>query len=186
MINFDAKVECGPEYVALRELDHKNEIKVGNLVLSNHSMANEKLAKYKVESVGSVAAKEYGLKIGDYVLADKCASFYHSYPVSLFKYNNVIAKANEDFSEFKPVKNTIFVAEDEFNKVYGNFMVNANSDHIRTGTIVDMNISEDDFNDYPFKVGDHVMLVKGGDVISMNGKHMFIFKPDMLICKIVD
>ena len=189
MINFDKKVVCGPEYVALREMPKASEIKVGNLVLSNHSMANEKLAHYVIEDIGFVAAKEFGLKVGDYVLADKSASFYHSSPVALFKYTNVILKTNEDRTEFYPLKNSVFVSEDEYDKSMNGFVINVNTDKIRTGKIIDMNISEDDYNDYPFKVGDHVMLVRTGDFVSMNSKtlqKLWIFKPEMLICKLED
>ena len=37
---------------------------------------------------------------------------------------------------------------------------------------------------YPFKPGDHVMLTKGADVVESHGKTMYIYKKDMVVCKI--
>ena len=41
-------------------------------------------------------------------------------------------------------------------------------------------------DEYPFKEGDKVMLVKGGDVVSFGNSRIHIFKKDMIVCTIED
>ena len=40
--------------------------------------------------------------------------------------------------------------------------------------------------DYPFKEGDHVMLVRKGDVVSIGSETYWIFDPDQIICKLIE
>lgn len=187
-INFDKTVICGPEYVALREIDSG---KIGQteagFFISEEAAENNKLGFYKVQNVGEEARKNYGLKEDDYVMADRLASFYHTSPVCLMKYTNVIVKTNENRTEYKPLKNMIFVEEEKKEiKNSNGFYLQNDPNELRLGTIIDMNVDEKDFPNLPFKVGDKVMLVRGGDLVQFGQRMFFVFKPDQIICKVVE
>lgn len=178
--NFDKQVICGQEYVALREIDMGDKIDVNGFVLTNTVRTNEKLGVFKVESIGKWAAEISGVKPGDIVYADRLSSFYHSSPVALMEIRNVIAKYSEN--GLVPLKNSVIVQEDETQEEnVGGFYVAANKP--RTGVIVSMGEVDEDFN---FRPGDRVMLVKGGDCIEIGGKKMYAFAPEKIICKIVE
>ena len=66
-IKFVKKLECGPEYVAVRIIENCEELKVGNIWLTAKANANDRLAHAQIESVGSKAAEEYG------VFSDVCS-----------------------------------------------------------------------------------------------------------------
>lgn len=192
MVEFDKKVLCGPSYVALREVQKNttHNLNVGGIVLADTSLANEKLGHYIIEDIGEIAAYEFDLKVGDYVLADKLASFYHSQPVCLMTYNNIILKTNHDRTEIHPVKNKIIVEEDKSEIVNtGGIYLQTNPDKLRFGKIIEMNVVPDPTSpvkDYPFKEGDHVMLVRKGDMVSIGNKTYWIFDPDQIICKLLE
>ena len=38
--------------------------------------------------------------------------------------------------------------------------------------------------DIPYKKGDTVMLSKGGDSFQVGDQHVFIYKHDMVVCKV--
>lgn len=186
MIEFDQKIDkIGADYVALRDVDRNTVIDMGGIVLSETDLANNKLGYYQVEAVGSNAEKEYGLKVGDYVLADNLAKFYKSTPVCLMKYVNVIIKTNKDKTEYKPLKNMVLVKKanpdvDSFDGIY----VQKERFFANIGEIVDKNIA--DGVDFPFEIGDKVLLTTGADVIDIGKNNYFIYKHDMIICKIED
>lgn len=191
MVHFDQKVLPGPSYVALRFWNNKDSShseNVGGIYLADNSASNSRLANYVVEAVGEIAEAEYGLKVGDHVVADKAASFYHSEPIALMAYNNVILKANEDFTKYYPLKNKVLVEEDE-TKVEnsGGIYLAVNPDTLRTGTIIDMNVvpaKDSPCQTYPFKIGDHVMLVRKGDFVMAGTQKLWVFDPDQIICKL--
>ena len=182
---FDEQVICGQDYVALREINPGDKIDVNGFVITNSVMQNDKLGVYKVESIGDWASVNSGVKVGDIVYADRLASFYHSSPVALMEIKNVIAKCSSEKAEdILPLRNTIIVEEcEQQQEDMGGFYVASNSP--RTGIIRDMDI-EETRTGYPFKIGDRVMLAKGGDFVAAGGKKLFIFTPDKIICKIVE
>lgn len=180
-IMFDRKCVPAADYVVLRVLDRGDDLNVGGIYLTKSEFANDRLGFYKVEAVGKNAAAEYGLEIGDYVVADRLAQVCKTEPVAVMKYVNVIAKTNETNDKFFPLKNMVFVQDgDDSVDDVGGILVTNYSKKLRTGKIVSMNIS--DGVDVPYKVGDEVMLVKGGDSFQIGSEHVWIYKHDMIAC----
>ena len=184
-IQFDKKVKCGPEFVALRILDKCDKIEFGGIYLPQTTATNMRLGFYVIEDIGSKASEETGLSVGDYVLADRLSSFAHTEPVCLMKYNNIICLTNKDRSKYMPLRNQVFVEHDKKEDVsnVGGVYVQNYTAKLNTGTIISINADDDAA--LPFEVGDKVMLVKGGDQIDLGDTTFTIYKPDMLICKFV-
>lgn len=184
-IKFDKKVKCGAEFVALRIINKCDNLKIGDIYVPQTSGSNERLGFYLVEDVGTKAAEEYGLRVGDFVLADRLSSFGHTEPIAIMRYNNVICKTDQYQSTFSPLRNMLFVQPtnaEEITNVDGVFVPHY-AEKLNTGTIVACNFDKD--LNLPFSVGDEVMLVKGGDHIMLGNNDFFIYKHDMLICKFV-
>lgn len=184
-IHFDKKCIPASEYVVLRVIDRNDNMALGGILISEGSYSNDRLGFYRVEEVGEKAAEEYGLKKGDYVLADRLAQVYKTSPIAVMKYVNVIVRTNADNTQYFPLKNMVFV-KDEKNTTQnvGGILVNNYSAQVRVGEVVAMNI--DDSVRVPFKVGDRVMLSKGGDSFQIGTEHVFIYKHDMIVCVVKD
>ena len=184
-IEFDKKVVCGPEFVAVRILENCDELRVGTIWLPAMSESNARMAHCIIEDVGTKAAEEYGIKTGDYVMIDRLSTFAHTAPVAVLKYNNVICKTNADKSEFFPLRNMIFVEPDQKGEVtdVGGIAVANYAEKLNTGKITKMNCDED--KKLPFAVGDDVIVTKGADVMQLGDTTLHIFKHDMIICKVV-
>lgn len=185
-IHFDEKCVPNHDYVVIRVVDNAQLLKAKNIILSENAFSNEKLAFGKIEAVGKNAAREYKLEPGQYCLFDRLATFYHTEPVCVVKYNNVIVLTNENRSDYFPVGSTLFV--DETKEAYENkkgvFVANTEESEIHSGVISKMNLLET--QDFPFSIGDKVMLTKGADHVTIDGKQFFIYKPESVIVKIVD
>lgn len=191
MITNEFNKKCIPniDNVVLRIVDNAKNVVLDDsgLVLSESSFSNQKLSLCIVEDPGKTGAEKYDLKVGDYVLADRLASFYHTSPVCIMNYDNVIVKTNKDRSEIHPLKNLIFVekikakASDD-----SGFVLNATDDFlIHYGKIVEINI--DDSIDFPFSVGDIVIINRGArESITFNGKQILVYKPENIIAKVLD
>lgn len=185
-IHFDEKCVPNHEFVVIRIIDNAKLLKAGNIILAETAFENEKLAFGIIEAVGKKAAEEYCLKPGQYCLFDRLSTFYHTEPVCIVRYNNVIVLTNEDRSDYFPVGGTLFVDEtkDSYQEKKGVFIANTEENEAHTGKIVKMNLREGK-DDFPFKLGDEVMLVKGADHVKLNGKMIFVYKPESVIVKIV-
>lgn len=185
LIHFDKKCIPTDEYVVL-EMMRKDNIKTtSGIILPDTAYANERLGFYKVIEVGKTAFEEYGLKSGDYVVGDRLASTMQSYPITLMKYYNIIAKTNETNTTFSPLKNMVFV-RDERNDVtqMGSLYVKNYKKRMNIGEIVAMNISDD--ITVPYKKGDMVLISKGGDSFQVGTEHVFIYKHDMICAKVCE
>lgn len=186
-IEFDKKLKCGPEYVAVRIIENCEDLKVGSIWLPQAANANERLARAIVENVGSKAAEDYGIAVGDYVMIDRLSTFAHTAPVAALKYNNVICKTNADGSEFFPLKNMLFVEpeqREDMAEVNGIYVPGSYDGKLNLGTVVKMNCDSD--LKLPFKVGDKVMLTKGADVVQVNQIKLHIYKHDMIVATVED
>lgn len=183
-IHFDKKLKCGSDYVAVEVLDTLDELKVGNLVLPDSVSANARLAHCKVTDIGQNAKDKTGVEAGDYVMIDRLSTFAWTAPSAVLKYDSVIMKTDEKRSTFSPLKDCAFIEPDEKNgtsEVNGLLVVNYDK-RLNTGTVTSKNFDTD--SSYPFNVGDKVMLVKGGDKVDIDGKTMYIYKKDMIICTV--
>lgn len=185
-IQFDKKMKCGNDYVAVRVIDVQNEVKVGNVYLPDSYVSNGRLAFCQIEDVGVNAKEKLGVAVGDYVMIDRLATFAWTAPTAALKYDSVICKTNADKTEFFPLKDTMFVEpehKDNMTEVGGLLVANYDK-RLNLGTITKLGFDPSD--EYPFHVGDKVMLVKGGDVIDIGDVKIHLFKKDMIICTVED
>lgn len=185
-IQFDKKLTCGKDFVAVEVLDVMEEMKVGHIYLPNSHAENGRLAHCKVTNVGVGAKEKLGIEVGDYVMIDRLSTFAWTAPSAVLKYDSVIAKTNEDKSEYFPLKDCAFIEPDEKSaqsEVNGIIVLNYDK-RLNTGTIVKKNFDKNE--EYPFDVGDKVMLVKGGDLMAYGDVKVYIWKKDMIICTIED
>ena len=185
-IEFDKKLTCGNDFVAVTVLDVNNEVKIGNLYMPSSFGANGRLAHCRVDNIGVEAKEKLGIKVGDYVMIDRLATFAWTAPSAALKYDSVIVKTNADRSEFFPLKDSMFVEPDkkeDATNVNGIYVVNYEK-RLNLGTIIKKNFDKTD--EYPFDVGDRVMLVKGGDVVDFGEIRINIFKKDMIVCTVED
>lgn len=186
-LEFDKKLNCGPEFVAVRIIENCEDLKVGSIWLPQGAEANSRLAFAIVENVGSKAAEEYGIVVGDYVMIDRLSTFAHTAPVAALRYNNVICKTNSDNSEYFPLKNMIFVEptkHDDISKVNNIYVPGSYDGKLNTGTILKMNCDPE--LNLPFNVGDKVLLTKGADCVQINQTKLYIYKYDMIVATIQD
>ena len=187
-ISFDKKVICGPEFVALRIIDNLNDMQLDGVWLPDTVEANTRLAHCIIENVGSKAAEEYGIKIGDYVMIDRLSTFAHTSPVCMCRYNNVICKTNKDRSEYHPLRNMLFVELDEKNNVSnvdGVYIENY-ANKLNIGYITDENLDIDIKETVGFNLGDRVVMTKGPDIVSIGDRLLYIYKHDMIVCKVIE
>lgn len=187
-ISFDKKVICGPEFVALRIIDNLNDMQLDGVWLPDTVEANNRLAHCIIENVGSKAAEEYGIKIGDYVMIDRLSTFAHTSPVCMCRYNNVICKTNKDRSEYHPLRNMLFVELDEKNNVSnvdGVYIENY-ANKLNIGYITDENLDIDIKETVGFNLGDRIVMTKGPDIVSIGDRLLYIYKHDMIVCKVIE
>ena len=183
---FDKKCKCCPDFVAVRIIDNCDELKVGSIYLPASAQLNQRLAHCLVEDVGVTAKEKYGIEIGDYVLIDRLSTFAHTAPVALLKYENVILKTNKDKTEFFPLKNMVFIEpleKDPITNVNGIY-VPGYQEKLNLGTVTAINCIPE--TKIEVQVGDKVLLTKGGDVVFLGNQKIYIYKHDMLICKVLD
>ena len=185
-IKFDKKLKCGADFVAVEVIDVLNEVKVGNLYLPDSFGANSRLAHCKVTDVGTSAKDKLGIEVGDYVMVDRLSTFAWTAPSAVLKYDSVIMKTDSTKSDYFPLKDCVFIEPDkkeDATEVNGVLVVNYDK-RLNLGTIVKKNFDKED--SYPFDVGDKVMLVKGGDMVDLGDKKIYIYKKDMVICTVED
>lgn len=185
-LQFDKKLVCGNDFVAVRVIENCENLKVGNIYLPSTSKANERLAHCQITDIGKHAAEIHGLKTGDYVLIDRLATFAWTAPTAALKYDSVICKTNAENTEHFPLKDTLFVEpdkKDDVTNVNGIYMAKY-ADRLNLGTVIKTGFEKS--SEYPFEPGDRVMLVKGGDVVQLDSKVINIYKKDMIVCTVED
>ena len=185
-IQFDKKLKCGNDFVAVEVLDTQDELKVGSVYLPDSFGSNMRLAHCKVTDVGVGAKDRLSIDAGDYVMIDRLATFAWTAPSAALKYDSVIMKTNADRTSYEPLKDMMFVEpdqKDDITEVNGVLVTNYDA-RLNTGTITKIGFEKSD--EYPFEVNDKVMLVKGGDEIDLDGSKIYIYKKDMIVCKIED
>lgn len=185
-LKFDRKVKCGPEFVALRILENCDQLKVGNIWLPEMTGENARLAHCRIEDCGAKAASEYGIKAGDYVMIDRLSTFAHTAPVCVCRYNNVICLTDEKRTSFRPLKDMVFVEPDRKEavaEVGGVYVPGDYDSRLNTGTVTAINVGG---GEYQFAVGDKVVVTKGADIMELGETKVYIYKKDMLVCKIIE
>lgn len=184
--DFNKKVQCGNAYVAVRIIENCDELKIGSIYLPQSTEQNTRLAFCKIENIGSEAAEKTGCKEGDYVMIDRLATYGHTSPVACLKFDSVICLTNETKTDFFPLKDMLFVEPDEkedVSNVNGIFVMNY-AEKLNLGTITKSGIEKSD--EYPFEVGQKVMMTKGADIVTFGEVKVYIYKKDMIICTVQD
>ena len=182
--NFDKKVNCGNDFVAVKIIENCEELKIGSIYLPSTTEQNTRLAFCQVQSIGANAAEKTGCKDGDYVMIDRLATFGHTSPIACLKYDSVICRTNDNKSDFFPLKDMLFVEPDEkedVSNVNGIFVMNY-ADKLNLGTITKSGVERSD--SYPFEVGQKVMMTKGADIVTFGEEKVYIYKKDMIICTV--
>lgn len=176
------------DFAVIEIIDNADLVKSGSVFIAESAFSNEKLAHGKILAVGTNAKQMYGLEPGQYCLFDRLSTFYHTAPVCVVRYDNVILMTNESRTEYRPVKGSIFVRELEDNSNLmsssSKFVYSQGIENIRIGKITDMYLDEKEQEEFPFKIGDTVMLVKKGDAVNLGGKNLFIYKPSDIIVRL--
>ena len=182
-IEFDKKVEAVADHVAIRIIENADKMEIDGILISSQDAENDKLAFGVIESVGTIAAKEYGIKVGDYCWFDRLSTYYHTKPVCITKYNNIIYLVDKDGKNPKPLRNMVFVRPNvkKIEEV-GGILVSDYAKKIRSGVITAMNLDPD--ISVPYKVGDEVMLSRGPDSVKIGDTELLIYKWDMILAKI--
>lgn len=184
--DFNKRVQCGNDYVAVRIIENCDELKIGSIYLPQTTEQNTRLAFCKVESIGSEAAEKTGCKEGDFVMIDRLATYGHTSPVACLKYDSVICLTNEGKTDFFPLKDMLFIEPDEkddVSNVNGIFVMNY-AEKLNLGTITKSAVEKSDA--YPFEVGQKVMMTKGADIVTFGEVKVYIYKKDMIICTVQD
>lgn len=161
-------------------------MKIGNIYLPDSYGENARLAHCLVDDVGCNAKAKLGIEVGDYVMIDRLATFAWTAPSAVLKYDSVICKTNKDKTDYFPIKDTMFVEPDQHDnmtEIDGLVVMNYDK-RLNLGTITKMGFDKSD--EYPFSVGDKVMMVKGGDMLDAGDVKIHIFKKDMIICTVND
>lgn len=185
-IEFDKKLKCGSEFAAVRVLANEDEVSVGGIYLPDSFQENGRMAFCLIEDIGKIAAEKTGVKVGDYVMIDRLSTFAWTAPTAALKYDSIICKTNSSRSDYFPLEGSMFVepdTKDDVTDVNGIYVTNY-AKRLNTGIVT--KVGFDKCDEYPFGVGDRVMLVKGGDKVQFGERTIHIFKKEMIVCTIED
>ena len=169
MIELDCKLSPAPEMVVLREV-FESSASTGGFVLSEGALGNSRTGFFKVEAVGKTAFEKTALKAGDFVYADRLASHYHTVPVCVMKWDNVLLISDERRESLKSMPGWALIVEEK--EPDTGFVVMEN-DRIRHGRIKSVNPPADGA-EFPFGEGDDVMITRNCDIFDGFGKDRLI------------
>jgi len=181
-----SSIEVPVDKVALRIIDIGSERKVGEIIVQESAELNNRVGRYEVIAVGEEASEEYGLQVGDYVMADRLAVYYDTGPICVMDYNNVIYKVDENGAHPEPLKGMVFTEEIKKDDIYkeGGLFIASRTNHVPIGLITKMNIDEVKYPD--INIGDQIIMTDGADICIISNKKIRIYKPYMIIAKVED
>ena len=196
MIHFDRDCEPANDIVVLRVIDIDTlSSKKSGFVIGDDSLRNLRLGFYQIEKIGSEAREMTGLDVGAYVFADKLASFYHTEPIALMRYNALIMETNAEKTKYRALGGRCIVQEVDSESGSSGFVI-PTSDEMKIGVIKSITppytMTE---SAVPFKVGDRILLTKDehdtlhgfkGDSSLDPTKPILIYKTDAIIAKVND
>ena len=197
MIHFDKDCEPASDIVVLRIIDNDTlSSKSTGFVIGDDTLRNLRVGFYQILKIGSEAKENTGLDIGSYVFADKLAAFYHTEPICMMRWNALIMESNLEKTKYRAMAGRCIVQEvSSEDESKGGFVI-PTSDEMKFGVIksitppVTMNPDE-----YPFKVGDKILLTKDendtlhgfkGDKDLDPTKPIHIYNTEAIICKLND
>lgn len=194
MIHFDKDCEPANDIVVLKVLDNDTLSSKGSgFIIGDDSMRNLRVGFYQIVKIGSMAKEKTGLDVGSYVFADKLASFYHTEPIALMRYNALIMESNAEKTKYRALGGRCIVQEVDAEKESGGFII-PTSDEMKIGVIKSITPPyEDEDNASNFKVGDKILLTKDehdtlhgfkGDSSLDPAKPILIYKTDAILAKV--
>jgi hypothetical protein len=158
-------------------------------------LRNLRLGFARVEKIGREAKENTGLDVGAYVFYDKLATFYHTEPVAMLRWNAIIMETNLEKTKYRAMAGRCIVQEVGDKGDDSGFII-PTSDELKIGVIKSITPPHTMNPDaYPFKVGDKILLTKDerdtlngfkGDKELDPSKPIYIYKTDAIICKIND
>ena len=194
MIHFDRDCEPANDIVVLRIIDNDTlSSKNSGFVIGDESLRNLRVGFAKIEKIGSLAKEKTGLDVGSWVFYDKLATFYHTEPIALLRYNALIMESNEEKSKYRALGGRCIVQEVVEEKESGGFII-PTSDEMKIGVIKSITPPyEGEDNTSNFKVGDKILLTKEecdilhgfkGDSSLDPSKPILIYKTDAILAKV--
>ena len=194
MIHFDRDCEPANDIVVLRIIDNDTlSSKNSGFMIGDESLRNLRVGFAKIEKIGSLAKEKTGLDVGSWVFYDKLATFYHTEPIALLRYNALIMESNEEKSKYRALGGRCIVQEVVEEKESGGFIIRT-SDEMKIGVIKSITPPyEDEDNTSNFKVGDKILLTKEecdilhgfkGDSSLDPSKPILIYKTDAILAKV--
>lgn len=196
MIHFDRDCEPANDIVVLRVIDNDTlSSKNSGFVIGDESLRNLRVGFAKIEKIGSLAKEKTGLDVGSWTFYDKLATFYHTEPIALLRYNALIMESNAEKTMYRALGGRCIVQEVVEEKESGGFII-PTSDEMKIGVIKSITPPyEGEDNTSNFKVGDKILLTKEecdilhgfkGDSSLDPTKPILIYKTDAIIAKIND
>lgn len=197
MIHFDEDCEPANDIVVLRIIDNDTlSSKNGGFVIGDDSLRNLRVGFAQIEKIGSEAKEKTGLDVGAYVFYDKLATFYHTEPIALLRYNALIMESNPEKTKYKAMAGRCIVQEASLGKEESGGFIIPTSDEMKIGVIKSITPPyESTEGAYPFKVGDKILLTKEecdilhgfkGDASLDPTKPIRIYKTDAILAKVND
>ena len=197
MIHFDKECEPANDIVVLRIIDNDTlSSKSKGFVIGDESLRNLRVGFARIEKIGSLAKEKTGLDIGSWVFYDKLATFYHTEPIALLRYNALIMESNEEKTKYRALGGRCIVQEvNASDESKGGFII-PTSDEMKIGVIKSITPPyEGEDNAANFKVGDKILLTKDehdtlhgfkGDSSLDPSKPILIYKTDAILAKVND
>ena len=196
MIYFNRDCEPADDIVVLKVIERDMLSTGSEFVIGDDTLRNLRVGFYQIVKLGSEAKEKTGLDVGAYVFADKLASFYHTTPLALMRYNALIMESNAEKTKYRAMAGRCIVQEVDAEKKTDGFVIPA-SDEMKIGVIKSITPPYDGSNSdaYPFKVGDKILLTKEecdtlhgfkGDSSLDPTKPILIYKTDAIIAKVND
>ena len=197
MIHFDRDCEPASDIVVLRIIDSDTlSSKDKGFVIGDETLRNLRVGFAKIEKIGQEAKEKTGLDIGAWVFYDRLATFYHTEPVGLVRWNAIIMESNQEKTKYRAMAGRCIVQEDSLDDEKTGGFVIPGSDEMKVGTIRSITPPHEmNQSTYPFKVGDKILLTKEecdtlhgfkGDSELDPSKPILIYKTDSIICKLND
>ena len=197
MIHFDKDCEPASDIVVLRIIDNDTlSSKSIGFVIGDETLRNLRVGFAKIEKIGIEAKENTGLDIGSYVFYDKLATFYHTEPIAMLRWNALIMESNPEKTKYRAMAGRCIVQEaSSEDESKGGFVI-PTSDEMKFGVIKSITPPVTTNPDaYPFKVGDKILLTKDehdtlhgfkGDKDLDPTKPIHIYKTEAIICKLND
>jgi len=150
----------------------------GGIIVPESAEINERMSKYRVVDRCDLASEEYGIEIGDVVLADRLSCYYDTYPIQVLDFENIICKIVGEEDPF-PFKGMVFVEylKPKTKKIGDIYLADISSSEIPLGYVTK---SSSEF----INAGDIIIMTGGADMITVDGRNFRIYKDDMPVCTV--